>query len=168
MWKPLVGLCLASALLAGCARNPEDVSTETAKQQILAQEQAWNEAYAKRDSEALAGFFAEDAAMAYPGAQLVRGQDKIRETSAEFANDENLNVSFKANRVEVAESGELAYSRGQYLMTATNPQTNQPESTQGYYLTVWKRQPDGTWKAVEDFVTPGPAMPVAERATMVR
>jgi hypothetical protein len=32
---------------------------------------------------------------------------------------------------------------------------------------VWEKQEDGTWKAAEDFVTPGRPLPTAERATMI-
>lgn len=161
-------IALASAALAGCAAAPEKPSEEEVRQQILAQEQAWQDAFAKRDGEALAGFFAEDAAVASPGQQLVRGKDSIREEMTKMAADENLKITFKANKVGVADSRDLAYSRGQFLMTATNPDTNQPQSSQGYYLTVWELQQDGSWKAVEDFVTPGPSLPVSERATMIQ
>jgi ketosteroid isomerase-like protein len=29
-------------------------------------------------------------------------------------------------------------------------------------VTVWKKQEDGSWKAVEDIATPGPAMPAPQ------
>ena len=152
---------------AGCDTY-EKPNAAKMEQQILAQEERWNQAYAKRDGEALAGFFAEDAAMASPGEELVRGKASIREATEAFAKDPNLNVSFRANRVQVAQSGDLAYTRGQFMLTSTDPSTNQPQSSRGYYLTVWQKQADGSWKAVEDFITPGPPLPVTERATMVQ
>ena len=165
----MIGLGIATALLAGCGDTGAPKQSSAASEQaILAKEEAWNAAYAKRDAEALAGFFADDAAMAAPGSQLVRGKDSVREANAAMAKDPNLKLSFRANRVQVAQSGDLAYSRGQYMLTMTNPQTKQPESSRGYYLTVWQKQADGDWKAVEDFITPGPALPVTERATMVQ
>lgn len=167
MVRSIVSMSLAAVLLAGCESEPRKADSAVIEQQILAQEEAWNRAYARRDAEALAGFFADDGAMASPGEQLVRGKESIRKASEEFAKDPNLNVSFRSNRVQVAQSGDLAYSRGQYLFTSTDPSTNQPESSRGYYLTVWKKQADGSWKAVEDFITPGPALPVTERATMI-
>ena len=162
-----IGLVLVALLaVAGCDTNEKPNKAEI-EQQILAQEEQWNRAYAQRDTEALAGFFAEDAAMASPGEQLVRGKESIGQAVEAFAKDPNLNISFRANRVQVAESGDLAYTRGQYMLTSTNPATNAPESSRGYYLTVWKKQADGSWKAVEDFITPGPPLPVAERAAMI-
>ena len=43
-------------------------------------------------------------------------------------------------------------------MQSTDPSNSQVRTDRGNYLTVWKKQPDGSWKAVEDFVTPGPAV----------
>lgn len=166
--KRMIGLAIAAALLAGCDSGAPKESAAAAEQVILAKEEAWNAAYAKRDAEALAGFFAEDGAMASPGSPLVRGKDSVRQATAAMAQDPNLKVSFRANRVQVAQSGDIAYSRGQYMLTMSNPETKQPESSRGYYLTVWQKQADGDWKAVEDFITPGPPLPVTERATMVQ
>jgi len=36
-------------------------------------------------------------------------------------------------------------------ITFTNPQTKQAENAAGTYLTVFRKQADGSWKAVEDF-----------------
>ncbi len=153
--------------IAGCSQEPPKADTAAIKQQILQQEARWNEAYKKRDGAALAAMYADDATLANANESLIRGKDAIQKTTAQFASDPNMRVTFAANRVEVAQSGELAYSRGQYMMTTSNPATNAPQTTNGYYLTVWKKQADGSWKALEDFTTPGPAPAVAERARMI-
>ncbi len=163
----IIPAALAALTLSACSAEPAKTNTEAVKQQILAQEEAWGRAYAARDGEALAGFYANDAALAAPGEQLVRGRDALREATAGIVKDPNLSMVFRANRIEVADSGDLAYTRGQFMMTITDPATKRPQSSRGYYLTVWQKQADGNWKAVEDFITPGPALPVQERATMI-
>lgn len=167
MVRLIVATSLAAALLAGCDTY-EKPNTAQIEQQILAQEEKWNQAYAQRDGEALASFFADDAAMASPGQQLVRGTESIRAATQAYAQDPNLNVTFRANKVRVSKSGDLAYTRGQYMLTSTDASTDQPQSSRGYYLTVWQKQADGSWKAVEDFITPGPPLPIAERATLAQ
>jgi uncharacterized protein (TIGR02246 family) len=162
----IITIALGTLALAGCD-TPDKPDSAAIEQQILAKEEEWNRAYAQRDAEALAGFYADDAAMANPGEQLVRGKESIQKATEAFAKDPNLNVTFRANRVQVASSGDLAYTRGQYMLTSTDASTNQPESTRGYYLTVWQRQADDSWKVVEDFITEGPPLPVAERAVMI-
>ena len=60
-------------------------------------------------------------------------------------------MTLSNEKTEVAGSGDLAYRRGSFTITFTNPQTNQPENGAGTYLTVFKKQADGNWKIVEDF-----------------
>jgi ketosteroid isomerase-like protein len=45
-------------------------------------------------------------------------------------------------------------------MTMTNPNTKKAAPDKGKYLTVFKKQSDGTWKAMEDMVSSdGPMTP---------
>jgi ketosteroid isomerase-like protein len=48
-------------------------------------------------------------------------------------------------------------------MTMTDKATNKPAESRGSYLTVYKKQADSSWKAVEDFITPGPAPAAAAK-----
>ena len=146
----------AIAALSGCQPAPSKVDTSALEGQLKQNEAKWTQAYAQHDAAALAGAYADDAALANPGAQLVEGIDAIRKETAAFAADPNLRVEFASDRIQVAASGDLAYTRGHYTMTMSDPATKQPATTSGSYLTVWRKQQDGAWKAVEDFVTPGP------------
>jgi len=49
----------------------------------------------------------------------------------------------------VAESGDMAYNFGPYTYTGTRADGT-VETGHGYFLTVWKKQPDNTWKFVFD------------------
>ena len=159
-----VALVLA---LGACGQEQPATNVEAERQQILQQEDAMSQAYAKRDGEAVARFYADEATRASPGEQLARGKEPVRTALGKVAEDENFTMSLRPNRVEVARSGDLAYSRGQYMMTSTDAATNQPQTTRGYYLTVWEKQGNGGWKAVESFTTPGPAMQATQRATAI-
>lgn len=57
---------------------------------------------------------------------------------------------------DVAESGDLGYNTGPTLVTDLTPQ-NRP-SRHGYFFSVWKKQPDGTWRVAVDMGadSPGP------------
>lgn len=161
-WK--IAIIPAAIAIAGCGQQPAKTDTAAIEKQLQVHEANWNRAYAERDAETLAGMYADDAALANPGEALVRGKDAIREATAAFAADPNLKVAFEANRIQVAASGDLAYTRGRYTLTMTNADTNKPETSTGHYLTVWQKQADGSWKAVEDFITPGEGLPVSEGA----
>jgi uncharacterized protein (TIGR02246 family) len=156
---------IAAALsIAACTQQAPKADTDGIKLQIQQQEARWNEAYNKHDAAGLAAMYADDGALANAGSDLVRGKEALQKATAQFASDPHLKVAFEANRIQVAQSGDLAYSRGHYTLTMTNPATKKPEMTTGYYLTVWQKQSDGSWKAVEDFTAPG-APQVAQRAT---
>jgi ketosteroid isomerase-like protein len=98
-----------------------------------------------------------------PGDKLASNEVDRRKALQPLVDDPNLKISFASDRIEVAQSGDLAYSRGHYSMTVTDKATNKPATGTGSYLTVYKKEADGSWKAVEDFITPGPA-PAAETA----
>ena len=74
--------------------------------------------------------------------------------------DPNFALDFHGTRWDVAKSGELGFAQGSYTMTMTNPKTKKGATDKGKYLTVFKKQADGTWKAVEDMVSSdGPMAP---------
>ena len=56
--------------------------------------------------------------------------------------------------------GDLAYMQGHYTVTATDGKTKKKVTEKGKYVTVYKKQVDGTWKAIEDInnedATPAP------------
>jgi ketosteroid isomerase-like protein len=58
-------------------------------------------------------------------------------------------------------TGDLGYSQGAYTMTMTDPKTRKVLSEKGKYVTVYKKQADGGWKAVADIANedapPAPA-----------
>jgi ketosteroid isomerase-like protein len=158
-------LLIAAVLgLAGCkpgADKPAKVDVATEEQAIRAKEAGWMDAYNKHDSKALAAQYEEDAALASYGTSLMTDSMGRGLFLDGFAKDPALKVDFASDRIIVAASGELASSRGHYTMTYTDPATKQPKTESGNYLTVYRKAADGSWKAIEDFTTPGPAPAVS-------
>lgn len=157
------GLTIAAsalALLSACDQAPRQEPAATADtgaivKQLKDIEAQWAKNYAARDAAALASLYSADGAVANPGVPLLEGAE-IRPMLDQFVADPNANVEFASDRVQVAASGDLAYTRGRFTMRSTDPATKQPRTDTGNYLTVWKKQADDSWKAVEDFVVPGP------------
>ena len=58
-------------------------------------------------------------------------------------------MSWKATRVEVAKSGDMAYLSGTYEVTMSDA-GGKPVSDHGKYLEVWEKQADGKWKCGAD------------------
>lgn len=131
-----------------------DVAAE--ERAIRAKETAWMEAYNKHDASGLAGQYEDDASLAANGTALMTDSVGRRLFLDGMAADSALKVDFASDRIIVAASGELASSRGHYTMTYTDPVTKRPKTETGNYLTVYRKAADGSWKAIEDFTTPGP------------
>ncbi len=158
----------ASALaLTGCHhdgwKGHHDVDTAKIADDLKAQEAQWQKDYATKNIDALAGQYTDDAAIAGPGDPLATSQADRRKAIGGLTNDPNFALTFGSDRILVAKSGDLASSRGHYTLTMTDKATNKPVTSTGSYLTVFKKDGDGGWKAVEDFITPGPAPAAAAK-----
>ncbi len=167
----VTGIAIAASalvLLSSCKLAGQEAAADTVaiEKQIKDIETQWEGEYNAHNVDALAAHYADDAALANPGAALATDAASRRASLAQFVSDPTFKHEFAADRVQVAKSGDLAYSRGQYSMETTDPATKKPKTETGTYLTVWQKQADGSWKAVEDFVTPGaPAAAPAKAAT---
>ena len=148
---------LAAVGISGCTPAAQASDPAKIEQGIRAQEAQWLKDYQKKDMEALAGHYSDDAALGGPGEALATSDVDRRKALQDFLRDPNFALNFASDRVLVAKSGDLATSRGHYTLTMTDKATNKPTTGTGSYLTVYQKQADGSWKAVEDFITPGPA-----------
>jgi len=161
MTRASLFLVAAAIGLSACKPAEEkaakvDVAAE--EQAIRAKETAWMDAYNKHDGKVLAGQYEADASLAANGTALMTDAVGRSLFLDGMASDPALKVDFASDRVIVAASGDLASSRGHYTMTFTDPVTKQPKTEKGSYLTVYRKAADGSWKAIEDFTTPGPAV----------
>jgi ketosteroid isomerase-like protein len=154
-------LVSATALALASCNQDQSADRSAIERQLREQEAQWQRDYAAKDAAALASHYADDAALASPGAAIVTSKDERTAALQALAKDSNLKMEFASDRIDVAASGDLAYTRGKFTMQTTDPTSSQPRIDKGSYLTIWKKQSDGSWKAVEDFVTPGPAVPPA-------
>lgn len=161
---PLTVAALTALCASGCIKGA-NATADTAKisESIKVQEAQWQKDYAAKDVNALAGHYADDAALGDAGSALATTDVDRRKELQGLVSDPNLKLAFAADRVQVAASGDYAYSRGHYSITTTDKATGKPVDSTGSYLTVYKKQADGSFKAVEDFVTPGPAPAAAAK-----
>jgi ketosteroid isomerase-like protein len=153
--------CARSIRSVGCNMEKggehHEVDTAAITDQLKASEASWLAEYNAKDADKLAGHYAADGSIANPGSALVTDEAGRRAAIDGMVNDPAFKLDFASDSVRVAKSGDLATTRGHFTMTYTDPATKKPANGAGNYLTVWQKQDDGSWKAVEDFITPGPA-----------
>ena len=112
-------------------------------------------AVSKNGVDAWISFFAEDGAMSKNDGTVVRGRGAIRTLMAPLLANGDSSLRWQPDLAEVAKSGELAYSTGPAKMRGRNAAGKRIERD-SRYLTIWKRQKDGSWKLAFDIGTGGP------------
>ncbi|MEO8927507.1 MAG: DUF4440 domain-containing protein [Caulobacteraceae bacterium] len=159
-------LC-AAALACGCtpAASPAKPNVDTAKivDAIKTDEVHWNNDWKSGDPAKIAGHYAPAATVMIPGLAPMVGAQAMRAGIAESLEDKGFALTFASDKVDVAASGDLAAARGTYTQTTTDPKTQAFVTEKGAYVTVYKPQPGGAWKAVWDINAPG-APPAAAAA----
>jgi uncharacterized protein (TIGR02246 family) len=140
--------CIVLLLLASsCNQAPPDTraADEATIRELDAQ---WSKAAEARDLEAVVSYYSDDAALLPPNEAVATGRQAIRAVWAPLLAPDSL-VSWEAAKVDVARSGDLAYSRGTYQLEMKDAE-GKPLKDRGKFLEVWKKQEDGKWKAVAD------------------
>ena len=145
----LAGCAALSALLAACA-TPEPDTHDADIQALKDTEAAWVSDAASKDVEKFVAHYTDDASVLIPNAPILTGKAAIRNALKPMLADPNFALTFAAAKADVAKSGDLGYMQGPYTMTTTDAKTKAPAVEKGKYLTVFHKQADGTWKAVED------------------
>ena len=148
-------------LIAGCHTASNHDADVKAIQDGEAQ---WVQDFASRDVNKIVAHYADDAILMMPGAPAATNPDAIRGLFQGALNDPAFSLKFSASQTHVAASGDLAATRGTYVLQMTNPATKQPMQDHGSYVTVYRKYPDNTWKAIDDITTSeAPATPPPSR-----
>ena len=151
---PIVATLLVLAI-SGCAPQV-DVEADKAAIRDLNDVQWLNAAQAK-DVDTVLSFWADDGSAFPPNAPIVTGKEAIRARLSEEYSGQDFAFSWQTTKVEVSRSGDLAYSHGTYEETVNDREGN-PVTNKEKWVTVYEKQPDGTWKVVADiWNSDGPA-----------
>jgi ketosteroid isomerase-like protein len=140
---------LAALWLTGCSQT----DTRQEAQNLKDNEVRWNQEFAAKSVDKLAGHYADNAILMSPGMPPATGINAIRKLLTVMVDDPALSLQFQSARVEVAKSGDLAYTQGAYQMTMTDMDSKRIIHDHGSYVTTYSKQPDGSWKAVADIAT---------------
>jgi ketosteroid isomerase-like protein len=146
MRNVLVALAVLGFAVSGCAKK---VDLEAERAALLKTDADWAAAVASNNAEAFASFFAEDAIVQAPHLPQMNGIEAVRQwidTSMSFP---GFAVTWTATSAEVAASGEMGYTYGNFTFHITMPDGS-PLDDYGKYATIWKKQADGSWKVAVD------------------
>jgi ketosteroid isomerase-like protein len=142
IWLPLI------ALAASCASSSAPVDSRAAAEPVIAAERAFA---ARHQQVSVKRSFLENAA---PDGVMVTpdGVRDAREFIATWPDDDNKGfIAWWPNLAGIARSGDLGFTTGPASFGGGRRYTD--------YFTVWKKQPDGSWKWMIDLGTQKGAKP---------
>ena len=102
-------------------------------------------------------FAAPDVAFIDTDPRKFRGLEAVRQRMG--ADQPGVKLTWSAQFTDVSDDGTLGYNYGRFESRRPGPDGNEVVRG-GFFLTIWKRQPDGSWKYVMDTGAPDrPAPP---------
>lgn len=109
----------------------------------------WSAAAATRDASKVSAFYAEDAIAYPPNEPVAIGRSAAEKVWAAYFAEPTFAISWKSDHAEVAQNGDMGFTSGAYQCSFTGPDGKEVREI-GKFLCVWKKQKDGSWKAVHD------------------
>ena len=145
----LPSLLLAAALVAA---SPALLSGAPDKEKLKTEVAAMEDAFcAMGKSQGLLAAFkhfaAPDVAFIDTDPRKWRGLPAVIERIG--PDEPGQSLTWSASFTDVSDDGTLGYNYGRYESKRIKPDGTESVHT-GWFLTIWKRQPDGSWKYVMD------------------
>jgi uncharacterized protein (TIGR02246 family) len=153
-WFVLIPLFALAASQFGCSSAPKaPPDTRAADEKAIRETEAeWVKDIQAKDLDKDVAHYADDASYLVPNMPIQTGKEAIRAAHREMLADPKLSLEFAPSKVDISKGGDLAYTQGSYTMTSTDARTKKPSTEKGKYLTIYRKQPDGSWRAVEDML----------------
>ena len=163
-----ISIIIILLFILGCTgtmkTSGQDIDLEVERALLLEADRTLAEVYSASETplDTIIASFTDDARVLAPDIPMAEGWEASR---AVFANLEALpgySLEYSPAIADVGGAADLGYTIGTYHMKLPGSDGIIAD-IDGKYLTIWKRQPDGTWKvAVDMFNANGPPVPVTE------
>jgi len=126
---------------------------------LLQLDRDFDAASAQNGAEAWVAYFGDHGALLPANAPPLSGPDAIRETMTPVFTQPGSSLRWQPTRAEILIPGALGYTLGRYERRR-NGDDGRPLVQRGTYFTLWRKQPDGSWKIAADTGQPdGPFQP---------
>ena len=148
--KSSLYLLLAFATVTVLATAPARAQTYSpAQKAVAAADQDWETAFAAMNLDKSVDAVSAEGSMFPPNEPAANGRAAIRDVIKTIFALPSLKFAWHATSVEVASSGDLAFTSGEYQMSFDGG-GGHLVSDKGKYVTVWSHEKDGVWRAIRD------------------
>lgn len=133
--------------LFACNTN-QNIDKESLKKEVFETEKAFEKMLADEGIAKAFEHFADDSGVVKRGNYLLKGKKEIFEHYNAWTL-KDLKLNWTADFVDVANSGDIAYTYGKAFYSYRDSLDALHNDT-GVFHTVWKKQKNGTWRFVWD------------------
>ncbi len=166
----LVVLAMASALAEAQKAHPKSRArredpADAATAALLQVDRDFAKTGVAKNIDGFMSYLTEDVRF-YSAGVMRTGKLPFREGWAKGFADPNWSITWAPLYAEAAQSADLGYTTGSFEVHDKSSDGT-PVVRKGSYVTIWRKQPDGTWKVALDigsFVPPKPAAPAPSTA----
>ena len=142
----VLGLSVLAVAIAQSGTGP--AADREAIQQVWVQ---YANAVETGNVDAYMALWADGGVQMPPGAPPNIGTDTIRaKTAAKMEAGRANTTAMKIDPQEITVLGDWAYARGMYTVDVTSPDGAALGRTDGKFMTILRRQADGSWKIYRD------------------
>ena len=142
---------------ASCARVR--VARDTQSQSVAAELMAADRQIAadvdREGIDAWVRWFAPEGAQLIPG-RVVRGHAGIRSLMGPLLTNPRMKLYWEPDTASIAASGDFGYTIGRSRTVRRNDDGTTTVVQTGRYVTLWRREGDGSWKVELDTGHPAP------------
>ncbi len=138
-----------SLAICACAMVARAQVIGTEPQQLMEADRAFDRAVSVGGAPAWASYFAPNGSMLGDTLPPILGREAIQKAMARSFADSTFSLRWWPTRAEMLIPGVIGYTVGRYNRYKADSTGTLHHET-GTYATVWKKQPDGSWKIVLD------------------
>ena len=142
------GICvLPLTLLVSCGSDKEpDIAADTGN--INSIWTVYETSFESGDIDSWLALWTDDGIQMPPNEAPVAGIDRIRERNSAVLDQFSFDMDITNQEVGIGK--DFAYSRGAYTANVSPKNGGEPISVDGKFMTILKRQSDGSWKIHRD------------------
>lgn len=116
---------------------------------LIEMEHTFCKAAGKDGAVGWARFFSESGVMLNKSGKPIQGPKTIEKAIGPLFQLPDLRFVWEPMAADVSDDGTLGYTYGNYERTYLDEDGEKVEE-KGMYMTIWKRQDDGTWRIAAD------------------
>lgn len=149
--RALLVLALVSAAAAPAAAQGGVAATRfdraSSRRALQEVDRELSRATEARNADAFLALLDADTVFVSESGPAARGREKVRAKWTKVFDPTGPSLTWEPYEGEVSSQGDLGYTRGKYLFQGKDG-AGRPVTERGEYLSIWRKQQDGTWRLV--------------------